>query len=120
MPLSIGAPCWSRPGVIRTSGSCSYRLEGFDYSYAPIVTKSGEIESPAVPPVRAAFAQVAGTNDPATPLACDASAKAENLCRNSPVDEALATFGERPAAPDQSAADVDAARLALAVRPRGG
>ena len=99
----------------------SYRLAGFDYSNAPIVTKSGEIRSPAGPPVRIAYLQVAGTNDPAAPLACDDSTTAENMCRNMSIDEALAAFGERLGlTPDQSAAEVDAARRALAARSRGG
>ena len=99
----------------------SYRLAGFDYSNAPIVTKSGEIRSPAGPPERIAYVQVAGTNDPTAPFACDASSKVVDMCLNMPVDRVLATYGERLGlTPDQSAAEVDAARRALAARSRGG
>ena len=100
----------------------SYRLAGFDYSNAPIVNQVRR--NPA--PRRAARAdrvslQVAGTNDPAAPLACDASVTAETMCRNMSVDEALAAFGDRLGlTPDQSAAEVDAARRALAARSGGG
>ena len=99
----------------------SFRTEGFDYANASIPTKFGEIDRPAVPPVRTAFAQVIGTNDPAAPFACDVPATTADLCRNMPIDEALAAFGQRLGlTPDQSAAEVDAARRALAARPRGG
>lgn len=98
-----------------------YRLERYDYSDAPIVTKSGEVAPPAGAPVRTAFVEVAGTNDAAAAPACAPSAEVAAMCRTMPVHEALATLGPLLGrTPDQTAAEVEAARRAQTARPRGG